>query len=530
MRQWLITLVAIIACAAAARAETIVRQCGSDVEPGAMNLATALAIGGRIRFACPGGSSTIAMTRDYDLQPGIELNGEGRITLDAQGRQLHMFRVSAGNISLRNISIRNARVRQTPFRRRPSILDVNDGELRLENVTISNSESPINTQRADIRDSKFRRNIGTALYVSGTGKVANSFFTDNDTGLGLRGGSLERSSFIDNRSAALTVHYPLTTLLITGNQFRRNGGRGAVVLSQRSHRDGGSQTVRFRRNLFQDNTSMSGGGAISIIDTVALAPAVVQPALSQFPPSRFEFWYDRFSSNHGQGGGAIGARLENTLGMRIYGGIFVSNTSDGKGGAVSWSSAAVDIRHSVFLGNSAFDGGALFADFQAPGARWVISNSLFSRNAADSGGGIIAIGPVELYNVTVARNTGTGFAGDIHGSGPERPLIANSILADNSAGNCRGIARERFRGRNFQFGGDDCEGVEVADPIFDSYLVPQLGSPVLAGGDIQICRNEPVSGKDLVFQSRALQGHCAAGAFEYEPKSRIFRFLGQRDD
>ena len=146
---------------------------------------------------------------------------------------------------------------------------------------------------------------------------------------------------------------------------------------------------------------------------------------------------------------------------------------------------------------------------------------MFTRNSAEPDGGIIAVGPIELFNVTVARNSGIGFTGDVHGSPPEWPLIANSIFSENTGGNCRGIARDRFLGSNLQFGADDCEGAETADPALDAYLIPQLGGAALSMGDLQICRGEPVGGKDIVFHSRGLQGTCSVGAFEYTPRDRI---------
>jgi len=263
-------------------------------------------------------------------------------------------------------------------------------------------------------------------------------------------------------------------------------------------------------------------GAVSIVDTVVEAPSVVQPALSQFPPSRFEFGYDRFTGNRGQVAGAIGGSLSNTLGIRIVGGIFISNIANSRGGAIAWTNApAVGIFNSVFIANSAPDGAALFGDYKPGGARWVVANSLFTRNSAEPNGGIIAVGPIELFNVTVARNSGIGFTGDVHGSPPQLPLIANSILSENLGGNCRGIARDRFTGGNLQFGAHDCEGVPMADPGLDAYLIPQLGSPALTLGDLAVCRSQPVSGKDIVFHSRGLQGNCAVGAFEYTPRDRI---------
>lgn len=522
MRTLAVLVAITVAWISPVRADTFVNRCGTDVEGGGQNLASALASGGRIRFACPGGAATIIMTRDHELPPGTDLDGEGKIVLDAQNRRLRMFHVAAGGVSVRNLTIQNVRHKEGLARTWPSILDVDAGELRLDNVVIANSASPIKTLRATVTFSSFSDNTGSALSVTGTGLVRDSVFRSNDGGLSLSGGRVERAQFINNRSSGLSIRHPDFAVEVVGNWFYANAGRGAVVLSQRSNSSGGTQTIRFRRNVFENNVSATDAGAVSIIDTVAEAPSVAQPALSQFPPSKFEFSYDRFIRNRGQIAGAIGGSLSNTLGIRIQGGIFDSNMANSHGGAVGWTHApAVGIFNSVFVENSAPDGAALFGDYKPPGARWVVSNSVFTRNSADPNGGIIAVGPIELLNVTVARNTGIGFTGDVHGSPPDWPLIANSIISENLGGNCRGVAPNRFRGRNLQFGAGDCEGVEVADPGLDDYLIPQLGSPALSIGDLEICRGETVGGRDIVFHLRGLRGSCAIGAFEYTPKDRL---------
>src|SRR5262249_26848628 len=151
------------------------------------------------------------------------------------------------------------------------------------------------------------------------------------------------------------------------------------------------------------------------------------------------------------------------------------------------------------------------------GARWTVANSLFAENAVTDGGGAIEVGPIELFNVTVARNSGIGLVADVHGSPPDRPVVANAIFSENSAGNCRGVGATAFRGRNLQFGPRDCPEVPDEDPFLDPLYVPIIGSPALFLGDVAVCRAAPVSRKDIVFQSRATDDRCALGAFERPP-------------
>ena len=275
MRIFAVLMAIASACAWPACADTFVNRCGTDVDGGGQNLASALAAGGRIRFACPGGAATIIMTRDHELPAGIDLDGEGQIVLDAQNLKLRMFHVAAGDISVRNLRIQNVRYQQFLGRVLPSVLDVDAGELRLDNVTIANCANPISTLHATVTGSSFSDNTGSALSVSGIGFVRDTRFRDNDGGLSVHGGRVERVTFTSNRSSGLSIVHPDAAVEIVGSRFYANSGRGAVVLSQRSSRSHGSQTIRFRRNVFENNVSATGAGAVSIVDSVAEAPSVI---------------------------------------------------------------------------------------------------------------------------------------------------------------------------------------------------------------------------------------------------------------
>jgi hypothetical protein len=182
---------------------------------------------------------------------------------------------------------------------------------------------------------------------------------------------------------------------------------------------------------------------------------------------------------------------------------------------------SVLITHSLFRANQGQKGGALFADFREHGSRWIMANSLVVENIAGTNSGAIEVGPLELSNATVAKNTGIGFVADVHGSPPDLPVVVNTIVSQNSEGNCRGIAASGFRGGNMQFGHRDCSDVPFENPFLDSLYVPVLGSRALFLGDVAFCRVFPVSSKDLMFQSRATGNRCALGAFERPPIRRV---------
>jgi hypothetical protein len=276
-----------------------------------------------------------------------------------------------------------------------------------------------------------------------------------------------------------------------------------------------------KRSSFANNKNTNGGGAITISDTTLALPDPERVKLLTFPPARFEFGYNKFQSNLGSNGGAINADLNHTEGLVITGGIFVDNEADGDGGAIAWMGSSVLITHSLFRANRGRKAGALFADFRERGSRWVMANSLVAENSTGTSSGAIEVGPLELSNVTIAKNTGIGFVADVHGSPPDLPVVVNTIISQNSEGNCRGIAGTGFRGGNMQFGHRDCPDVPFEDPFLDSLYVPALGSRALFLGDAAFCRAPLVSRKDLMFQSRATADRCALGAFERPPIRRV---------
>lgn len=522
MTRRLPALLALLLVAASGLAQTVVDRCGWDTEPGgARNLARALGEGGRVVFACPPGTE-IRMTTGHTVAPGTTLDGGGAVTLDARGAAMTMFRVPSGSFALEDITIQNAALPRSGFPGavRASVVHAS-GDLSLSGVSIVASEAPV-LVRGDARivDSAFLGNASWAVTVQGEAVVERSRFIGNGTGLSLRRGVVRGGGFFQNTTGALRIAHPTGGVEVIRSEFGGNEGQGAILLSQRSGPDG-TATVSIERSAFWGNASAQGGGAITIYDSLVGAPPAIVGVLRGYPPARFEFAYDSFRENHGLGGGAIQADLHDTAGLVVRGGIFVGNTADGAGGAMAWTGRSVLIGHSLFRGNRAARGGALFADGLEDGSRWVVVNSLVAQNEVEAGGGIVEVGPVELYNVTIARNAGVGFAADVHGSPPEAPLVVNAILAENRDGNCRGVAAGAFRGANLQFGHEDCPGVPVDDPRLDALYVPAPGSPALALGDVASCRAPPVSRTDLVFQSRATDDRCALGAFERPPLRRV---------
>ena len=116
-----------------------------------------------------------------------------------------------------------------------------------------------------------------------------------------------------------------------------------------------------------------------------------------------------------------------------------SNTTGGSGGGIYTTADVTVIRDSSVDGNSSADrGGGLFAYSSAPGPTSVI-NTTVSGNHARSGGGVYALSPVGLYNVTVTANVAAGATPSeaARGGGlyaAYSTTIRDSVLAGNSGG------------------------------------------------------------------------------------------------
>jgi hypothetical protein len=148
----------------------------------------------------------------------------------------------------------------------------------------------------------------------------------------------------------------------------------------------------------------------------------------------------------------------------------------------------------------------------------VLANSLFARNAAAHGSAVLG-SLVDIVNSTIVGNTdGAALeAGYINAGERDAFSFANTIIADNSVGNCRAsdTVTPRNNGHNLQHADGSCGGsIEVNDPVLDSLLVPSLGSPALNRGDDEICREPAVAKVDILGQKRPRGSHCTIGAYE----------------
>jgi predicted outer membrane repeat protein len=226
----------------------------------------------------------------------------------------------------------------------------------------------------------------------------------------------------------------------------------------------------------------------------------------------FELRHNRFLRNSTeQNGGGVNVMLRDMMplvSMQTRGNVFRDNVAKGDGGAIHWAGGSLAIAHSVFRGNRASTGSAVFAR-TPPGAVVTIANTL----VVESSGAAIDVLAATIVNTTIARNQGRAV---VFADGAAAGAIANTIFDQNAGGNCVGVAAGIVRRGNIQFGAADCPGVTVANPNLDALFVPAFGSAATEIGDGAICSAAPVDGQDLLLQRRGRQ-RCSSGAYERPP-------------
>ena len=233
----------------------------------------------------------------------------------------------------------------------------------------------------------------------------------------------------------------LTGATVSGNTA--NGDRGGGIYLY----DAGA---RITNSTLNDNESTNqGGGAIySRTDTVARDVTIEGSTLSgndalggdggavYIPQANLEMVDSTVSGSTavGRGGGlaVLSGRLDLTR-STVSG-----NTTSGSGGGI-WAYTA-DLERSTVSGNTTgptgSEGGGMYTNKTTIASSTVSGNSTTAPNA--DGGGIKAEGTLKVENSTISGNTAadpTSDGGGISAAVGQEPVITNSIVANNSAGN-----------------------------------------------------------------------------------------------
>ncbi len=299
---------------------------------------------------------------------------------------------------------------------------------------------------------------------------------------------------------------------------------------------GGTATITVTDSIITANSAVTGGG-IGIADgfTVHVSNSVISLNAAQ------------------QSGGGI---YNNNGNMTVTNSVFVGNVGRVGGGINSqYGGGPRDPRtvtSSTFTGNTAQTGGAIYDS-----GGLTVTNSTFSGNAVSGtcgvgGGAIYAssgsfVGPFTLTNSTISGNssptaTGIGECGTSGGGGiklqGDPSAVTNTIIANNTGGNCIGVAPIGLN--DLQFGDSSCgAGIPTQNPLLTSLgdygsattlpdgshlktfaLLP--GSAAIDAGDDATCGQPlppaaPPNGAASVDERGVVrpQGvHCDIGSFE----------------
>ncbi|MGD0945795.1 MAG: choice-of-anchor Q domain-containing protein [Candidatus Binatia bacterium] len=227
-----------------------------------------------------------------------------------------------------------------------------------------------------------------------------------------------------------------------------------------------------------------------------------------------------FSNNSTLGTGANGGAIKGGNGstISVTGSTFSGNTASSNGGAIN-NNNVLTVTNCTFSGNSAgSSGGAIINNSSGT---VTLTNSTFSGNVAPTGGGGV------IYNSATSASA---------------VKVTNSILANNTGGNCAGAKLPQDGGHNIDdgttcgFTGTNCTTTsgssfcntnpQLAAGLANNggptqTIALQAGSPAINAGDESVCATTtgtaPVKNLDQRGYIRPGVGatNCSIGAYEY---------------
>lgn len=259
--------------------------------------------------------------------------------------------------------------------------------------------------------------------------------------------------------------------------------------------------------------TISGGGAVRVLELSGIATLNVEDltvASGSVPHVLF-------------GGG-----IRNSGGFLTVTNSIVSANSAGTsgvgGGIFNSSGSTLTITNSTISENSAFHGAGVYND----GGTVTITNSTFWRNATtfgDGGGVFNTFGLLTVTNSTLVENTAARSGGGLYNTGsggaPGIALLRNTLIANNTGGNCVAAEPITDGGGNLSWPDATCGGINQ-DPLLDPVglqdnggptqtIALQPGSPAI---DAAVAANCPPTDQRGV--SRPQGAGCDIGAFELE--------------
>jgi hypothetical protein len=566
--------------AASAHGAQIVTACGTDNAAGGLNLRSAVAAGGDIVVRCAGGAAAIQMTATLVVRNDTTIDGEAHLTIRGTGDGA-MFALDGPRIlSFKRLTLRNPpNPPGDPNRFTGIVYDSADKDtVVLDGVTVSDTRLPFVVRRFVARQSTFIGNGDAAnpdigVVMAGDLELRGTTFRNNSSrpfavtwrGDVHRPGHPMIARVIDStfeRNARPSV-WGIGPIHIFNSRFLENGAAapfasapagglygGAIYLEFDPSVGGALDIIRARatisRSTFRNNRGMAGGAVFSALGHLTVESSEFDGnratvggaiAFAATGPSRLTFGHVKLYDNAATTKGGALAALGTVEGDAV---LLSGNSGGASGGAIALGNfsaalpapiqtivppvgfpSSLALSRAFFLDNKAPTGAAI----DAGAGTLSLGNTLVARNISGAPGGAIIGSDVELANTTVIANRGIGIF--LMPQPAAKGLrFANSIVASNDGGNCRGSAPIAAFGPNLQFPGNECgAGAMQGDPQLVSRFKPGSSSPARDVAAVAICLNhELVQGRDLYGHSR--QGaECDIGAVEADIEQDVLSTL-----
>jgi Chlamydia polymorphic membrane protein (Chlamydia_PMP) repeat len=511
--------------------------------------AAALLAGGTVTFNC-GGQATIIITSPKSVANTVTVDGGSAITLSGN-HQSRLFDVtSAGALTLQNITLDQA------FGTTNGVAIASHGTLTMNQVSVTGAigqatsnggavytDGPLTT----ITGSTFNSNTagaGGALFIDTSAAVANiysSTFISNSAQnpTAANGGAIVVSSFAHlymrdslflfnqaqqggalfvARNAVVDIFgSPTTPPQPSAMQFNGNTATlmGGAIFNQGSDLYIGNTSFS-TNSTPQDELFVGYGGAIASFGTLSLADSIVYGNQARFGGGLYvsddgqaasfanivntEFKLNSAGgTSTGYGGGLLteGSLLINPPTVYITGSAFDYNTSGGIGGGLGRYDSDLHIENSSFTNNTAASVGGGLSIVRLPSSPYEpyirIQSVTISGNSAAQGGGVYNWeSGIEMYNTTIAGNTGGGVFTDSNGNSRLRSSVLQNPGYPNCAIGSSGGSYSDDQG-NFttdascplpqSLQGNPLLGPLTQDPAgVTSFLKPQPGSLLIDNG------------------------------------------------
>ncbi|MDQ6804465.1 MAG: hypothetical protein M3065_05765 [Actinomycetota bacterium] len=404
---------------------------------------------------------------DFDVLNGTTLTitgaGSASTTIDGNGVDRAFAVQSGGSLSLSKITIQNGQPAYGPYcfsTNSATSYDCapssgvgsdavggaiySDGALAMTgDVTLRGNQAPVNQFSQGFGGAIYADSNTTALSLSGAvfsvnyaptgsalydtapvaGTISGSTFSQNDTAGG--------NGTITGQSAS--AHQP--SLSITGSTFSENiaGNGGAIYWNSP-----GDLTAD--GNTFIGNSAAAGG--------------VLYNNFYNHPTS---LSHDIIKNNSAFDAGVI-YQNDSYSPNSIVDSVTLNNDEiDGNSatyvGVGSFASGAGPTSaNSSYVGNSGADGGVFYLSDTSTYGGSSLTNVTMSGNSSNYGGAMYvsnsAANPLTMVNDTIAFNTASVAAGGIYGARYATPGgsggLTNTIVAQNSGGDCAGVGGSQF--------------------------------------------------------------------------------------